>query len=147
MKKQLVQSFITKNSEETYDFGVSYGKNLSGGETILMFGEAGAGKTVFTKGVAVSLEISDRITSPTFALKNEYEGKLPLHHLDMYRIEDESEAFESGALDDISDSKSVTIVEWADNVIEHFDFPHTRIYIDYVDANTRKISIYKVVNE
>lgn len=143
MKEKLLKSFNTNNENETYEIGVEFGKSLVGGETILMYGQAGAGKTVFTKGIAHALGISECVTSPTFALKNEYNGKFDLHHLDMYRIESMEEAFESGALDEISDEGAVTIVEWAENVIEFFDFPHIKIYIDYVDAHKREIRIIK----
>ena len=142
MEKIIKKQFTTKNQDETYNFGLEFGKTLVGGETILMYGEAGAGKTVFTKGVAVSLGVTDRVTSPTFALKNQYDGdKLTLHHLDMYRIEDEDEAYESGALEGISDEGSVTIVEWAENVEDFFDFPHMRIHINYLSANDREITV------
>ncbi|MEG2002670.1 MAG: tRNA (adenosine(37)-N6)-threonylcarbamoyltransferase complex ATPase subunit type 1 TsaE [Clostridia bacterium] len=144
MEETLVKKIQTSDENETYNVGVEFGNTLIGGETILMFGEAGAGKTVLTKGIAKSLGIETRVTSPTFALKNEYVGRLPLHHLDMYRIENQDEAFESGALDDISDEKSVTIVEWADNVIDFFNFPHMRIYVDYLSATAREIRFTKV---
>ncbi len=144
MEKQLIQKNITQNAEETYQLGVEFGKSLIGGETILMYGEAGAGKTVFTKGIGESLDINEVITSPTFALKNGYQGKIFLHHLDMYRIENEEDAFESGALDDISNENDITIVEWAENVEGFFDFDHIRLEIKYLTANSREISIYKV---
>lgn len=145
MEEIIINKIQTNEESGTYNLGVEFGNELKGGETILLFGEAGAGKTVFVKGIAESFGITTRVTSPTFALKNQYEGKFLLHHLDMYRIEDMDEAVESGALDDISDSKSVTVVEWAENVIEFFNFPHTRIYINYISSNTREIKIAKVL--
>ena len=145
MEKNITKQFTTKNQDETYNFGLEFGKNLVGGETILMYGEAGAGKTVFTKGVAVSLGVKERVTSPTFALKNQYDGeKFTLHHLDMYRIEDEDEAYESGALEGISESGSVTILEWAENVENFFNFPHINIRIEYLSANDRQITVENI---
>lgn len=141
--KTILKKVITDNPEETQRIGELFGKTLKGGETILMFGEAGAGKTVFTKGVAKSLGITERVTSPTFALKNEYYGRLKLYHLDMYRIEDETEIIETGALDDIYGENVVAIVEWAENVLEFFNFPHIEIHIKYLGEHKREIKIEK----
>ena len=134
------KTIITKDREETYLLGKEYGEKLVKGETILMYGEAGAGKTVFTKGLAVGLGIFDRVLSPTFAIRNDYEGKLPLHHLDMYRIEDESELYESGALEGIFDENHVAVIEWAENIEGFVNFPHTKIKIEYKGANEREIT-------
>lgn len=134
------KTIITKDREETYLLGKEYGENLNSGETILMYGEAGAGKTVFTKGLAVGLGIFDRVLSPTFAIRNDYDGKLPLHHLDMYRIEDESELYESGALEGIFGENNVAVIEWAENIEGFVNFPHTKITIKYKGANEREIT-------
>ena len=131
---------ITKNRDETYLLGKEYGEKLQKGETILMYGEAGAGKTVFTQGLAQGLGISDRVLSPTFAIRNDYEGKLPLHHLDMYRVEDESEVYESGALEGIFGENEVAVIEWAENIEGFVDFPHTKIEIKYLDESEREIT-------
>lgn len=136
-------TYITNSPEETFTLGKSYGESLKKGEAILMFGEAGAGKTVFTKGLAVSLGINERITSPTFALRNDYDGKFRLHHLDMYRVEDESELYESGALEDIFGENDVAVIEWAENIDGFVDFPHTEITVKYLSADKREIEIIK----
>lgn len=136
-------TYITNSPEETFEIGKSYGESLKKGEAILMFGEAGAGKTVFTKGLAVALGIVERITSPTFALRNDYDGKFMLHHLDMYRVEDESELYESGALEDIFGENDVAVIEWAENIDGFVDFPHTEITVKYLSADKREIEIIK----
>lgn len=136
-------TYITNSPEETFTLGKRYGESLKKGEAILMFGEAGAGKTVFTKGLAVSLGIEERITSPTFALRNDYDGKFTLHHLDMYRVEDESELYESGALEDIFGENDVAVIEWAENIDGFVDFPHTEITVKYLNADKREIEIIK----
>lgn len=108
-----------------------------------MFGEAGAGKTVFTKGLAKALGIEDRVTSPTFAIRNDYDGRLFLHHLDMYRIEDESEIEESGALEGIFGENDVAVIEWAENIDGFVNFAHTEITVKYLSANKREITVEK----
>ena len=126
-----------------FELGFKYGQNLTSGEAILMFGEAGAGKTVFTKGLAKALGIEDRVTSPTFAIRNDYDGRLSLHHLDMYRIEDESEIEESGALEGIFGENDVAVIEWAENIDGFVNFAHTEITVRYLSANKREITVEK----
>ncbi len=138
------KTYITNSPEETFELGKKYGENLKSGVAILMFGEAGAGKTVFTKGLAEALGITERITSPTFALRNDYEGRLNLHHLDMYRVEDESELYESGALEDIFGENDIAVIEWAENIDGFVDFPHTEITVKYLGAEKREIEIKKI---
>ena len=135
--------YISTSPEETFELGFKYGQNLTSGEAILMFGEAGAGKTVFTKGLAKALGIEDRVTSPTFAIRNDYDGRLSLHHLDMYRIEDESEIEESGALEGIFGENDVAVIEWAENIDGFVNFAHTEITVRYLSANKRGITVEK----
>lgn len=143
MKTEFVEKHITNSPEETFELGFRYGQSLEKGEAILMFGEAGAGKTVFTKGLAKALGIEERITSPTFALRNDYCGRLCLHHLDMYRVEDESELYESGAFEDIFGKDDVAVIEWAENIDGFVDFPHTEITVKYLTDSKREIVIEK----
>ena len=79
------KTYVTDSVIETERIAEQLGRTLSGGETVLLSGEMGAGKTHFVKGLAVGLEISDVITSPTFALHNSYTGRLTLNHFDFYR--------------------------------------------------------------
>lgn len=86
---------------------------LKGGEFIAMYGDLGAGKTAFVQGLAKALGITNHVTSPTFTIVNEYEGRLPLYHFDVYRIADPDEMYEIG-YDDYIDSDGVCVVEWAE---------------------------------
>jgi tRNA threonylcarbamoyladenosine biosynthesis protein TsaE len=87
-----MKKFISKCEEDTLKIGKDFASNLLGGEIITLEGDLGAGKTVFTKGVALGLKIEDIVTSPTFTIMNMYLGeKLNLYHFDMYRLNDESE--------------------------------------------------------
>jgi tRNA threonylcarbamoyladenosine biosynthesis protein TsaE len=88
-------------------------KILRKGDVLLLSGDLGAGKTHFVKGVAEGLGIKERIVSPTFTIMNVYEsGAIPLYHLDMYRVENEDELFETGLLDYLDKDDAIIAVEW-----------------------------------
>nr|WP_187287412.1 tRNA (adenosine(37)-N6)-threonylcarbamoyltransferase complex ATPase subunit type 1 TsaE [Gottschalkia acidurici] len=131
----------TKSPEETEEIGYNIGKSLSGGEIICMVGDLGAGKTTMTKSLARGLEIEDYITSPTFTIVNEYEGRLKLYHFDVYRIGDVEEMYDLG-YEEYFYSDGVCIIEWS-NLIEDI-LPKERITIEIkrgIDDNTRDIII------
>ena len=92
---------------------------LKGGEFIAMYGDLGAGKTAFVQGLAKALGITNHVTSPTFTIVNEYEGRLPLYHFDVYRIADPDEMYEIG-YDDYIYSDGVCVVEWAELIEDLF---------------------------
>ena len=97
--------------------GRSHASRLVGGEVLALVGELGAGKTHFIKGLAAGLGHTDEVTSPTFTLIHEYlGGRLPLYHVDFYRIESEKEAAHLG-LDDYLDGAGVLAIEWADKFL------------------------------
>ena len=101
---------------------------LKGGEFIAMYGDLGAGKTAFVQGLAKALGITNHVTSPTFTIVNEYEGRLPLYHLDVYRIADPDEMYEIG-YDDYIDSDGVCVVEWAELIEELFPDKYYKLTI------------------
>ena len=112
-----MKRIITKSEKETFDFGYSIGKSLRGGEVILLDGELGAGKTVFTKGLASALGITQPITSPTFTILNIYENEpLCLYHYDAYRLNSGEEAYEAGLTEYFYEAGGVCVIEWAQNV-------------------------------
>ena len=108
---------ITKSPTETIEFGKKLGERLRGGEVISLVGELGAGKTHLVKGIAlgVGAKESEKVTSPTFVLVNEYHGRLEVFHIDAYRLERERD-FEMLGFDDFLYPGSVVIVEWANKV-------------------------------
>src|SRR5699024_12095320 len=97
------------------------------GDLISLMGDLGAGKTTLTQSIAQGLEINDYVTSPTFTLINEYEGRLPLYHFDVYRLGSIDELYDLG-YEEYFYSNGVTIVEWRDKVLE--EFPKDRINKD-----------------
>ena len=105
---------ISNSTNETIFFGEEIGKILKAGDVVGLAGELGSGKTYFTKGIALGLGISpDTVTSPSFTLVNEYEGRLKLFHIDGYRLKDVSD-FLSAGLDEYFYKDGVAVMEWAD---------------------------------
>ena len=108
-------SSISHSVEETEDLGFRLGQQLSGGAVVAFRGGLGMGKTAFTRGLARGLGCQDRVTSPTFTIVNEYEGRLPLFHFDMYRLADSDALFDIG-WEEYLDRDGVCAVEWSENV-------------------------------
>ena len=132
--------FVTNSPEETEELGERLGRALSPGDVVAFTGDLGAGKTAFTRGIARGLGIGDRVTSPTFAIVNEYEGgRLPLFHFDMYRLTSSDELFDIG-WEDYLDRGGVCAVEWSENVTEAMEGA-VSVTIDVLGENTRRITI------
>lgn len=115
LKKEM--TYHTTSPRQTFKLGEQLGKRLKGGETILLIGELGSGKTIFAKGVASGLEIksSTAVTSPSFTLINEYHGRLRLFHIDLYRISRPEELYDLG-LEEIMTPANVVMVEWGEKL-------------------------------
>ncbi len=107
----------TVSSEETTLLGRKLAKLLSPGDLVCLIGELGAGKTHFAKGIAIGLGIKDIVTSPTFTLIKEYEGRLPFYHMDAYRL-DGAEDLEDLGYGEYFYGEGVTLIEWADRIRE-----------------------------
>ncbi|SNG54705.1 putative ATPase [Streptococcus pneumoniae] len=103
------KSMYTKNEEELQALGERLGHLLAKNDVLILIGELGAGKTTFTKGLAKGLQISQMIKSPTYTIVREYEGRLPLYHLDVYRIEGDADSID---LDEFIFGGGVTVIEW-----------------------------------
>jgi len=131
---------ITKSEEETLRVGLRVGERLKMGDVINLNGELGAGKTHITKGIAKGLGVDDYITSPTFIIVNQYEGRIPLYHFDVYRINDIDEMHEIG-FEEYLYGNGVCIVEWGSMVEELLPDSAIRIDINKIDDNTREIVI------
>lgn len=132
--------FVTNSPEETEELGERLGRALSPGDVVAFTGDLGAGKTAFTRGIARGLGIGDRVTSPTFAIVNEYEGgRLPLFHFDMYRLTSSDELFDIGWEDYLARG-GVCAVEWSENVTEAMEGA-VSVTIDVLGENTRRITI------
>lgn len=106
------------NASETFDLGKQIGMQLRGGEILLLDGPLGAGKTIFVKGLAAGLDVdADEVTSPSFTLVNPYDGRLPLFHIDLYRLEAGASAAHAVDLDElVVNEEAVIVIEWAERL-------------------------------
>ena len=135
--------FLLNNVEETMALGEKIGSLVRAGDIICIDGELGSGKTHLTKGLAMGLSINEYITSPTFTIVNEYDGRLKLYHFDVYRVNDPDE-IENIGFDEYIFGQGVSIIEWS-NLIEDL-IPYEHIQINIYKApekgdNYRKINI------
>ncbi len=109
---------VSRSEIDTFDLGVRLGRELVGGEVILVDGALGAGKTVLVKGLAQALEIDpEDVTSPSFTLVNPHQGRLLLYHMDLYRLDEGATAAHAVDLDEIlTDERAVVVIEWAERL-------------------------------
>lgn len=125
--------------EYTHALGATLGKIVRGGDVLALQGDLGAGKTNFVQGLARGLDIIEDVNSPTFILANEYTGgRLPLYHIDAYRIEHAAQA-EGFGLDDYLNGEGVTVVEWAERVRAALPRDILWIQFDYVSESERHL--------
>lgn len=129
----------THNPEETSEIGVQIGKIAQAGDVILLVGNLGAGKTCLTQGIAWGLGIDDYALSPSFVIMRELYGRLPLYHMDLYRLEHLEEVMDLG-LDDYLYGKGVCAVEWADRALELLPTEYLLIEIDS-EGNQRRFRL------
>lgn len=132
--------FISHSREETIEIAKNIAAGLHGGETLLLDGEMGAGKTVFAKGIALGLDIDDEVTSPTHAYMNEYMGRVALYHYDCYRIESVEQA-ENLGLGEYFYMGGVALVEWSQNIAPLLPDRYTRIKIEKLSEEERRITV------
>lgn len=138
--------FITHTPEETINLGKAIGSLLKKGDVIAMQGTLAAGKTTITKGIAQALEISENITSPTFCLISEYYGKMPLYHMDVYRLEG-SEDFINLGTDDMIYGDGVSIIEWSEKIMDELPKKAIILKITPLEDGSRQIQIENWNNE
>ena len=146
--------FRTKSREETLQLGKKLGKCLRPGDVVLLFGELGSGKTTLTQGIAHGLEVKkdEYVRSPSFTLINQYQGKYPIYHIDLYRLETWSE-IENLGLEEVFSDQGVAIVEWAeklelgqnDEKSSGFEIgPKIEIHIGYLSDEQRSFDIQSI---
>ncbi len=126
------------NPGETRRLGHRLGKLVQGGEVILLVGEIGTGKTCLVQGLAWGLGIKGYASSPSFVVIKEYQGRIPLYHIDLYRLEHLEEVGELG-LDDYLYGKGVCAVEWAERGLSLFPREHLLISISYLSDTERRL--------
>jgi len=123
----MIYNITTHSERETENVGRELAQSLKKGDVVALFGDLGAGKTAFTRGIAQGLECSDYVSSPTFTLVNEYlSGRVPLFHFDLYRLNGEDDVWGIG-WDDYLDRNGVCVVEWSERAEKIF--PKGTIYV------------------
>ncbi len=143
--------FSTHTPEETVQLGTKIGESLQPGDLVLLFGDLGSGKTTLTQGIARGLGVAEDeyVRSPSFTLINEYRGRMPIFHIDLYRIESATQ-LENLGLEEILFSEGASIVEWAEklfpenpknSIIEDHQ-PRIEIHLKISETESREIEIH-----
>ena len=132
--------YISSSEAETEELGALLASRLPGGSVVAMYGELGAGKTAFVRGMARGLGLNCRVSSPTFTIVNEYLGERELIHFDMYRIASADELFDIG-WEDYLNRGAICAVEWSENVQDAFFGDEVTVRIEKQGDTARKITI------
>ena len=133
-------TIYTKNEAETEQAGAELARTLPDGAVVALYGDLGAGKTAFVRGMARGMGISARVSSPTFTIVNEYLGARELYHFDMYRLASSDELFDIG-WEDYLRRGGVCAVEWSENVADAFEGDEITVRIEKLSDEERKITI------
>lgn len=128
---------ISTSCEQTEQLGEKLAKTLSGTEIIAMFGNLGAGKTAFTRGLCRGLGVTNNVCSPTFAIVNEYEGKFRVFHFDMYRVSTLDDLHSTGYFDYLD--AGILVIEWSENIENILPEDAIRVTIKYGTAENERI--------
>ncbi|MDV2583501.1 tRNA (adenosine(37)-N6)-threonylcarbamoyltransferase complex ATPase subunit type 1 TsaE [Alkalibacillus haloalkaliphilus] len=128
--------FTTINENETQRLAKQIGEKLMPNDVLTLDGDLGAGKTTFTKGLAEGLAVKRTVNSPTFTIVKEYKGRMPLYHMDVYRLEDSEEDI---GFDDYFNAEGVTVIEWSQFILEFLPEERLQINIEKIDEERREI--------
>ena len=143
--KQIISQIKSEGPEQTWAVAADLMESLEPGTVIALHGDLGAGKTCFIQGLAVAMGIMDPITSPTYTLIGEYEGRMKLHHIDLYRLANSVEALGIG-LEEYLESDGITAIEWAERAEEIL--PKSMLHVSIEkgrDEMSRQIEIWREV--
>ncbi|MGE8207104.1 tRNA (adenosine(37)-N6)-threonylcarbamoyltransferase complex ATPase subunit type 1 TsaE [Heyndrickxia sp. NPDC080065] len=138
-----IYEWLSKGPEDTSSLAQKIAEKLAAKDVLLLEGDLGAGKTTFTKGIALGLGIQKNVSSPTFTIIKEYHGKIPLYHMDVYRLQDSSEDL---GFDEYFEGDGVTIVEWAHLIEDQLPKEYLAVSIFRIGDMERKFE-FKPVGE
>ena len=127
---------VSSGPDDTYRLAERLGRLLKEKDVLVLEGDLGAGKTTFTKGLAKGLDITRTVNSPTFTIIKEYAGRLPLYHMDVYRVQDESEDL---GFDEYFEGDGVSVVEWAHLIGDQLPEERLSIFLYHQGDNRRKL--------
>jgi tRNA threonylcarbamoyladenosine biosynthesis protein TsaE len=136
----MMLKLVTHSPEETQTFGKRCGELSIPGDIFLLTGELGAGKTCLTQGIAFGLGIKEYALSPTFVIMRQLKGRLPLYHIDLYRLDRLEETTDRG-LDDYFYGDGISVVEWAEKAMSLMPHDHLLIQIEYLDGSGRLLKL------
>ena len=138
--EERIWEVLTKDPDQTLRLGFVFGEILPEASTVALIGDLGAGKTLLARGIARGLGVEDEreVSSPTFVLVNEYRGRIPVHHVDLYRLRDSFEVEDIGWEEFIS-GPGVTLVEWAEKVPDLLPEDRIEVYLHWVGPADRKL--------
>jgi len=136
-----MHSVVTGSGEETVALGARLGRLLLPGDFVALVGELGAGKTQFAKGIAAGLEVDPDtpVTSPTYTILNIYQGRLPLYHFDLYRLQGPEEISELG-FEEYFSGRGACVVEWAERLAEESPQDLLTVTLEHLGAESRSVS-------
>ena len=138
---------VTHAPQETAALAERLGAAAESGTVLCLVGDLGAGKTLFTQGFARGVGVTEEVTSPTFALMNQYCGRLPVTHFDLYRLEREEELDEIGFYEFAEPSGGVVLIEWADKFPDALPKPHIRLEIERGDTEDERRLMFFTTKE
>jgi tRNA threonylcarbamoyladenosine biosynthesis protein TsaE len=136
---------ISNSVERTMEIGAKFAQGLKKGDCVALIGDLGAGKTVFTKGIAMGLGVKNAryVNSPTFVIIKEYEGRFPLYHFDLYRLDGHS-GFDDMNYEEYFYGDGVTVIEWADKIRELLPDRRWEVSLKATDEKRRSIKIERI---
>jgi tRNA threonylcarbamoyladenosine biosynthesis protein TsaE len=133
-------TFLSNSPAATSGLGKKVGERLKDGSIVALIGELGCGKTLLTRGICAGLGVPVRqVNSPTFVLVNEYQGRLPVFHMDLYRLGEIAEGLEIGLLDYLGRESGVIVVEWAEKILSLLPDDHLKVQFHILSARKRRI--------
>jgi tRNA threonylcarbamoyladenosine biosynthesis protein TsaE len=142
-KREIINEAVTKSEKETEEFAKKFAKNLKSGDFVALYGELGSGKTAFVRGLADVFCKGIRVSSPTYAVINEYKGNPDIYHFDMYRITSEESLYSTGFYD-YFDRDGIIAVEWSENIPFALTENRFEVAFEKLSDTERKIIITKI---
>ena len=144
-KREIINEAVTKSEKETEDFAKRFAKDLKSGDFVALYGELGSGKTAFVRGLADVFCKGIRVSSPTYAVINEYKGNPDIYHFDMYRITSEESLYSTGFYD-YFDRGGIIAVEWSENIPFALAENRFEVAFEKLSDTERKIIITKITS-
>ncbi len=140
-----VEEYTSRGTEDTVRIARLFAQRLKPGDVVALYGDLGAGKTEFVRGICQHFHVEELVTSPTFAIINQYFGSLPtgetivLYHVDLYRIKSPKELHEIGFAECVAAPDAIKMVEWSERADQLLELPHYAVFIDFIpDSDTAR---------